>query len=120
MTWGFQSLWERKAVADKAQCRVDSRRRRELGLGGGELGFQAVAEGHQLIHFGDDAVLLGEGGQRDGVGGYGDPVEVTQQERGDAGRMKLPARRWQGLGGNGFGIWDWRFQWWGRFLRPVR
>ena len=91
-----------------------------MGLGGGELGFQAVAEGHQLIHFGDDAVLLGEGGQRDGVGGYGDPVEVTQQERGDAGRMKLPARRWQGLGGNGFGIWDWRFQWWGRFLRPVR
>jgi hypothetical protein len=31
-----------------------------LGLGGGELGFQAVAEGHQLDHFGDDTVLFGE------------------------------------------------------------
>jgi hypothetical protein len=30
-----------------------------LGLGGGELGFQAVAESHQFIDFGDDAVLLG-------------------------------------------------------------
>jgi hypothetical protein len=32
-----------------------------LGLGGGELGFQVVAAGHQFIHFGDDAVLFGEG-----------------------------------------------------------
>lgn len=31
-----------------------------FGLGGGELGFQLVAEGHQFIHFGDDAVLFGE------------------------------------------------------------
>ena len=32
-----------------------------FGLGGGELGFQLVAEGHEFIHFGDDAVLFGEG-----------------------------------------------------------
>ena len=31
------------------------------GLGGGELGFEAVAEGHKLFDFGDDAVLFGEG-----------------------------------------------------------
>ncbi len=31
-----------------------------VGLGGGELGVQLVAEGHQFIHFGDDAVLFGE------------------------------------------------------------
>jgi hypothetical protein len=36
-------------------------------LGGGELGFEAVAEGHQLVDLGDDAVLLGEG--RGGIGG---------------------------------------------------
>ena len=29
-------------------------------LGGGELRFQPVAEGHQLIHFCNDAVLFGE------------------------------------------------------------
>ena len=34
-----------------------------FGLGGGELGFQLVAEGHQFIHFGDDAVLFGESGK---------------------------------------------------------
>lgn len=56
----------------------------------------------------------------DGVGGCGDPIEVTQQERGEASRMKLPSRRWQCLGGNGFGIGDWRFQGWERFLRPAR
>lgn len=38
-----------------------------LGLGGGELRFQAVAEGHQLVDFGDDAVLFGEGGRRIGM-----------------------------------------------------
>lgn len=32
-----------------------------FGLGGGELGFQLVAEGQQFIHFGDDPVLFGEG-----------------------------------------------------------
>jgi hypothetical protein len=32
-----------------------------FGLGGGELGFYLVAEGHEFIHFGDDAVLFGEG-----------------------------------------------------------
>ena len=37
-----------------------------LGLGGGELGFQAVAEGHQFIDFGDDAVLFGEWWDRNG------------------------------------------------------
>ncbi len=34
-----------------------------VGLGGGELGFQLVAQRHQLIDFGDDAVLFGEGWQ---------------------------------------------------------
>ena len=37
-----------------------------VGLGGGELGFQLVAEGHQLFDFGDDAVLFG-GRQRGNV-----------------------------------------------------
>ena len=32
-----------------------------FGLGGGELRFQPVAQGHQFIHLGDDAVLFGEG-----------------------------------------------------------
>ena len=32
------------------------------GVGGvGEAGFQFVAEGHEFIDFGDDALLLGEG-----------------------------------------------------------
>ena len=31
-----------------------------FGLGGGELRFQPVAEGHQFIDFGDDAVLFGK------------------------------------------------------------
>ncbi len=35
-----------------------------FGLGGGELRFQPVAEGHQFIDFGDDAVLFGEGWER--------------------------------------------------------
>ena len=28
---------------------------------GGELGFEFVAEFHQFVYFGDDAVLFGEG-----------------------------------------------------------
>ena len=32
-----------------------------FGLGGGELRFQPVAEGHQFIDFGDDTMLFGEG-----------------------------------------------------------
>ena len=32
-----------------------------FGLGGGELRFQPVAQGQQLVDFGDDAVLFGEG-----------------------------------------------------------
>jgi hypothetical protein len=31
-----------------------------FGLGGGELCFQPVAQSHQFIDFGDDALLLGE------------------------------------------------------------
>ena len=30
------------------------------GLGGAEAGLELVAEGHQLVDFGDDAVLFGE------------------------------------------------------------
>lgn len=30
-----------------------------VGPGGGELRFELVAEGHQFIHLGDDAVLFG-------------------------------------------------------------
>ena len=36
------------------------------GLGGCELRFQPVAEGHQLIHFGNDVVLFGEGWEWNG------------------------------------------------------
>lgn len=32
-----------------------------VALGGGELRFQSVTEGHEVIHFGDDALLFGEG-----------------------------------------------------------
>ena len=32
-----------------------------FGLGDGELRFQPVAEGHQLVNFCDDAVLFGKG-----------------------------------------------------------
>ena len=31
------------------------------GAGGGELRFQLVHQGHQLIHFGHDPALFGEG-----------------------------------------------------------
>ena len=31
-----------------------------FGLSGGELDFKLVAQGHQFIDFGDDAVLFGE------------------------------------------------------------
>lgn len=31
-----------------------------LGLGRGEAGFQLVAQGHQLIDLGDDAMWVGE------------------------------------------------------------
>ena len=36
-----------------------------FGLGGGELRFQPVAQGHQLVRFGDDALLFGEGWERE-------------------------------------------------------
>ena len=32
-----------------------------FGVGGGELRVELVAEGHQLIDLGDDALLFGEG-----------------------------------------------------------
>ena len=35
------------------------------GLGGGEARFELVAQRHQLIDFGDGAVLFGEGWERD-------------------------------------------------------
>ena len=35
-----------------------------FGLGGGELRFQPVAQGHQFIHPSDDAVLFSEGRER--------------------------------------------------------
>ena len=31
-----------------------------FGLGGGELRFKPVAQGHEFIDFGDDAILFGE------------------------------------------------------------
>lgn len=34
-----------------------------VGVGGGQVRFELVAEGHQLIDFGDDTVLFGERGQ---------------------------------------------------------
>ena len=39
------------------------------GLCGGEAGFEGVAEGHELIDFGYDAVLFGEGWERKFNGG---------------------------------------------------
>ena len=36
-----------------------------VGLGGGKLGFELVAQGHQFVYPGDDAVLFGEGRERD-------------------------------------------------------
>ena len=36
------------------------------GAGGGELRFQLVHQGHQLIHFGHDPALFGEGWEREG------------------------------------------------------
>jgi hypothetical protein len=35
-----------------------------FGLSGSELRFQPVAQGHQLVHLGDDAVLLSEWWER--------------------------------------------------------
>ena len=36
-----------------------------FGLGGCELRFQSVAQGHQFINFGDNAVLFGKGRETD-------------------------------------------------------
>ena len=36
------------------------------GLGGLKFVFEGVAESHEFVDFGDDAVLFGEGGDRDG------------------------------------------------------
>ena len=36
-----------------------------FGVGGGELRFQPVAQGHQFIDFGDDALLFREGWEGD-------------------------------------------------------
>ena len=36
-----------------------------FGLGGGELRFQPVAQGHQFVYFCDDSVLFGEGWKGD-------------------------------------------------------
>ena len=35
------------------------------GLGGAEAGLELVAQGHQLVYFGDDAMLLLQGRQRE-------------------------------------------------------
>jgi hypothetical protein len=35
-----------------------------VGLGGGKAGFEGVAEGHEFVDFGYDAVLFGEWGDR--------------------------------------------------------
>jgi len=37
------------------------------GAGGSELRFQRVHQGHQLLHFGHDPALLGEGGTPTGI-----------------------------------------------------
>ena len=37
-----------------------------VGLLLGQLRFELVAEGHQLVHLGDDPLLLGEGREGDG------------------------------------------------------
>jgi hypothetical protein len=39
---------------------------RSGGAGGGELVLQLVDQGHQLIHFGHDPALFGEGGMGSG------------------------------------------------------
>ena len=51
-----------------AASQAAEQRLHQLGVGVfgvGLLGFQAVAQGHQFIDFGDDAVLFGEWGHRD-------------------------------------------------------
>ena len=48
-------------LAVKAMVEEGFEQAAAFGLGGGELLFQPVAEGHQFVHLGDDAVLLGFG-----------------------------------------------------------
>ena len=41
------------------------------GSGGGELGFQLVAQRHEFVHLCDDAAARGVGGKEDGSLGVG-------------------------------------------------
>ena len=56
-------------------------------VAGGEAGFQAVAQGHQFVDLGDDAVLFGEGG--DGYRKRFKPCRL------DAFCCKIPDRMFQ-------------------------
>jgi hypothetical protein len=52
------------AVSGGFECEFDQGSGEALlpGVGFGEIGLEAIAEGHQFIDFGDDAVLFGERG----------------------------------------------------------
>ena len=51
-----------------------------VGLSGGELGFELVAQGHQCVDPGDDAVLLGERGEGKGSGALLEVPSVVGQD----------------------------------------
>ena len=88
MLRGEEPVCERNETSGRqlADDRVEESR--GSGAGGGELRFQQVREGHQLIHFGHDPALFGEGWERNGqtfqlgsfdsLGGYSSSVLVEE------------------------------------------
>ena len=80
------------AGASASASRASSRRRR-VGGGGGEARLQPVAQRHQLIDLGDDAVLFGEGWN-----GIGSGLSFARFDAlgGQTGRVRVHERLHQG------------------------
>ena len=66
-----------------------------VGLGGGELGFELVAQGHQFVYPGDDAVLLGERGKGDFNLAYFPNAEAIKSAACDGQTLHDGRSRWR-------------------------
>src|SRR5215470_6829755 len=66
-----------------------------IGLSGGELGFELVAQGHQFVYPGDDAVLFGERGKRDFNLAYFPNTETIKSAGCDSQTLHDGHSRWR-------------------------